>query len=347
MPPQLVSSTPVQQRKRPLFTVFRVLLACIPGLLVLGAAGYWAQQLRTELETWPTVQAHVDSAAVVPWHVATDQASYAKRLWLTYTYDGHKQTRRLDGTFSNKWEQAAHDVDEARARGTETLLINPNHPSDVTLDPGYTFDFFLWPSVLAGFGLIILVIGVSSGMSAVRRADSFSQVPGRADASQQSSGSARAKARSPSPVSIAAMGVLVAAMGIAILYFNVHRRMDWVAVTARVDSADVVQQRSNQHGTIYTPRLSIAYERDGRTYHRPVLTGAAWVRDPISTQHDAEVAWHSGPTKAFVDPSDPYQVTLDPTSGGNLLLPVAFMLVGFGLLVFARYQWKGRALRTR
>ena len=338
MPLQLDSSTNAPKHRGPLFTVLRVFRACIPGLLVLGAAGYKGQQLRTELETWPTVQAHVDSAAVVPWHVATDQASYAKRLWLTYTYDGRKQTRRLDGTYSNKWEQAAHAVDDARARGTETLLINPNHPSDVTLDPGYTFDFFLWPVVLAGMGLALLAVGVSSGMSAVRRTAGSSH-----GSSQQSSvGSGRAKARIPSPAFVAAMGVLFAAMGIAILFYNVRRRMDWVAVTARVDSADVVQRRSDRHGTLYTPRLWIAYERDGRTYHLPVLTGAAWVRDPISTQHDAEAAWHAGPTKAFVNPSDPYQVTLDPTSGGNLILPVAFTLVGLGLLAFARYRWKKR-----
>lgn len=327
MPPQLDSSAPTPTRRGSLFTVFR---ACIPGLLVLGAAGYWAQQRRTELETWPTVQAHVDSAAVVPWHVATRQASYAKRVWLTYSYNGHKQTRRLDGVYSNNWATAARAVDDARARGTATLLINPSHPSDVTLDPGYTFDFFLWQVALAGMGFVLLLVGFSSGLSAGRRASS----------SRRAVGIGSTKVAVTSPAFVAVVGVLFAGTGMAILYYNVHRRADWVAVTARVDSADVVQRRSDQHGTVYAPRLWIAYERGGRTYHLPVLTGAVWVRDPISVQHDAEVAWHSGPTKAFVNPSDPYQATLDPTSGGNLLLPVTFTLVGFGLLAFARYRWK-------
>jgi len=330
MPLQVDSPTPTPKRRGSFLTVLR---ACIPGLLVLGYAGYKAQQLRTELETWPTVQAHVDNAAVVAWHVATRQASYAKRLWLTYSYDGHTQKRRLDGIYSNRWEQAAHAADDAKARGTATLLINPNHPSDVTLDPGYTLDFFAWPAVLAGIGLVILALGFSTGMATARRAGS---------SRQSSAGNGRTKAAVASPAFVAVIGVLFAGTGIAILFHNVRQRVDWVAVTARVDSADVVQRRSDRHGTLYTPRLWIAYERDGRTYHLPVLTGAAWVRDPISTQHDAEAAWHAGPTKAFVNPSDPYQVTLDPTSGGNLILPVAFTLVGLGLLAFARYRWKKR-----
>jgi hypothetical protein len=333
MPLQLDSSTLTPTRRASLFRVFR---ACIPGLLVLGAAGYWAQQRRIELETWPTVQAHVDSAAVIPWHVASRQASYAKRLWLTYSYDGHKQTRRVDGVYSNNWATAAHAVDDARARGTAMLLINPSHPSDITLDPGYTFDFFVWQVVLAGFGLVFLAIGLSSSMTG-RRAGS---------AQPRTVGSGRAQARVPSPAFVAMVGVLFTATGIAILFYNVRRRVDWVAVTARVDSADVVQRRSDQHGTVYTPRSWIAYERDGHTYHLPVLTGAAWVRDPISTQHAAEMAWHAGPTRVFVNPLDPYQATLDPTSSGNLLLPIMFILVGCGCLALARYQWMARRRAT-
>jgi hypothetical protein len=288
-----------------------------------------AQQRRTELETWPTVQAHVDSAAVVPWHGASHQAVYAKRLWLSYTYDGHAQTRRLDGIYSNDWSKAAHAVDSARARGTAALLIDPAHPTHITLDPGYTFDFFLWPVVLAGIGLVFLLLGLSTGMSA-RRARS----------SQQTSSRDRTTPVMARPAFLAVIGVLFAGTGVSLLVHAVHQRVHWDTVEARVDSAGVVQRRADRHGTYYAPRLWITYEHDGHTYHRPVLTGAAWTRDPISVRQHAEAAWHAGPTRAFVNPSDPYQATLDPTSGGSLLLPLAFTLVGLGLLVFAAQRRK-------
>lgn len=301
------------------------LFICVIGSVVLGDAAYRADALRTQLQTWPRVQAHVDSAAVVASNRVYREAAYAKRLWLTYRHDGRTQVQRVDGNYSGNWANAAHAADAARQQGAVTLLLNPNNSSDITLDPGYTFDFFAGPVVIAAIGLLLLAIGVGAAWSARR-----SRSAGARSAPRP------VKSAPASATFVATVGVLFIGIALAVVIHAAHQRVKWVATPARVDSADVVQrEKSKGAGWYYAPRLWIAYERGGRVYHRPVMLGSTWTINQGSVRHQAEVAWHAGPTKAFVNPNDPYQATLDPTSGGNLILPAVFGLAGIGLLALA------------
>jgi hypothetical protein len=311
-----------------------MLLLCVPGLVALGFAVREARKLQGELRTWPRVQAHVDSVAVVSWTVATRQASYAQRFWLGYRYDGRTWRRQVTTTYSNDWAAEAHAADAARQRGSVTLLVNPGKPTDVALEPGYTVSFFLWPVILAGVGVFLLFMGFGIGSSA--RGSRAEQPPVRPASRKSAYGEA---------ILAGAMGLLFVCVAAGVLSRARGQRATWEATTARVDSADVVQQRkTGRGGTQFTSRLWISYEWNGRVVHRPVMTGNAWTRDPFAARRDAEDAWHAGPTTIWVNPRDPYRATLDPVSGGNLVLPVTFALVGLGLVAFGIYRWRSLRL---
>ena len=230
---------------------------------------------------------------------------------------------------SSDWASVAHAVDAARQRGTVTLLVNPNDAIDVTMNPGYTFDRFVWPAVLAAPGLLLLTLGVALGVASrgANRNNMSAVHPNRT-----STGNA---------VFAASVGVLCIGIATAVMVHAVHQRIRWAPVQARIDSVDVVHLYATRKVSKYSPRLWVAYEQGGHTYHRPVLTASESI-DQFSAQQEGGLAWHAGPTRVFVNPSDPYQATLDPTSSGKLLLPVMFLLVGLGCLALARYRWMAR-----
>lgn len=297
-----------------------VIGCAVLGALALGVGIQRGAVLRTRLTTWPEVEGHVDSATVIPWSFATREASYATRVWLTYTQAGVRRHRKVDGSYSGDWAAEARAADAVVRRGSVSLLLDPADPSDVTLDPGYTLRFFAWPAAIAAGGLALLLGALVAAIGRRRRID------GRAAAQRRGWSGGWA---------LGALGVACLAIAGAIGAHEVGRRIRWVAVPARVDSADMVQRQGHQHGWRYAPRLWIAYERGGRVYRRPVLTGAPWSGTPITAQLAGDAAARSGRTTAWVDPGDPYEASLDPTAAGNLVIPGGLAAAGLAALAAA------------
>jgi hypothetical protein len=177
----------------------------------------------------------------------------------------------------------------------------------------------------------VLLLGLGRGMAA-----------GRRDAGDAPVGAKRRRSPRREALVVGGIGVLFFGMGMAIMVHAFHQRVDWAATPMRVDSADVVQRSSDRKVRHYAPRLWIAYEREGHVYHRPVMGGFAWTGSQFAAQQTAQSALHNGPTRAYVDPHDPYRATLDPTSDGSLLLPVVFTLAGLVLLALATRRWRAR-----
>lgn len=304
-----------------------ILLLCIPGLIALWFAARSADALRHELATWPRVQAHVDSATIAKSTSASRTPTYARRIWLTYVYDGRTHARRMDGVYSSDSAGAARAVDAAERQGTATLLIDPQHPADFTLDPGYTVFFFRWPLILAGVAVVLLALGVAVGTHLRDDRSEAVRAP-----------RPRVVASSRRDAALAGMlGVVCLGIALAVAFAAYHRRTSWVATQAAIDSVDVVQRSRSQEGAgyVYAARLWVAYEFGGHVYLRPVMSGATWHGTHISAERDADAAWHAGPTTVFVNPGDPLDVTLDPMAASSLVVPAAFGLAGIALLVFA------------
>ena len=69
----------------------------------------------------------------------------------------------------------------------------------------------------------------------------------------------------------------------------------------------------------------------------------------FTTQRDARAASAAGGNvvTVYVNPGDPYDAAIDPASGGNLVLPLAFWLVGLGLVVLSTRAWTSNASWNR
>lgn len=306
-----------------------LLLACLPGLLLLAAAGRQAMVRRATIAAWPRVPAHVDSAAVVAWSGATRQTAYARRLWLSWDHDGRTDTRRLTSSYTGDWAAAARAADAARRAGTLTLIVNAAQPGDVTVDDGFPLGLYVWPALLGAAGILALLIGLGAGLSRVAR-----------DRATSSGGARRASARGPAVLAGAA-GLVCLALAAWVGSAEVGRRLGWTPTTARVDSADVVQRtRDGKTLLTFAPRLWIAYDAGGRTVHRPVMTSAPWRTDRFRAEADGAAVVRAGTLRAFVRQADPLEATLDPTATGNLVIPVAFGIVGVVLLLVAARAWR-------
>jgi hypothetical protein len=250
------------------------------------------------------------------------------RSWLRYTYDGHLYRTRVTSDYSSDWAAMAHSADDARQRGTSTLLLNPKDPTDVVVDPGYSFSFFLWPLIAGAVGIVLL--GVGLGLSSA-----VNPTPRRA-------GGSRTTSRRVPVVFAGAIVVVLAGTALMTPAGSFRRPGGWTAIDARIDSADIIEQTNRgRHGpyyTLYTPRLWIAYELGGKTYHRPVLTGAAWTTDEASVRQRVTDARNSSATRVFVNPSDPYEVTLAQTTSSHVQLSA--VAAGFCVVLIAiAYYW--------
>lgn len=313
------------------------------GLVMLFFAIRMAARLRTELEAWPRVEAHVDSAAVASWERGGHrEATYAPRLWISYTYGGGGRPTATSITgqvYSSDYSGAVHAAERAMQRRTATVLVNPRDPSDLTLDPGYTWRFFFGPLLLGALGLFFTGFGALFGVMGLRRG------MGSVAAASWS------LSRPAAAVVFGGLGVCFLAGTALAVYFAHRANSGRVPVPAQVDSTDVVQETSNSdHGarrTLYAVQLWLAYSVRGRTYHAPVVRGA-YGSSSESAARRASAA-RTRPGDVLVNPADPYDVTLGPASAlSTAFIAGVFGLLGVVFVAIGALVWKaGRRKRGR
>ena len=303
------------------------------GLALMGLATRWAMELRRELESWPRVQAGVDSAGVTsPTHPRRDV--YAARLWLTYTYDGWNYVSPVtEGVYQNDYGSAVSRSEAAARKGTAQVMLDPQHPRAVQLDPGYSWRFFFGPLIFGGlgavfgaFGLMSMVLGLRHGMA--QPAQFF--IP-----------------MSPRVAVFFAAGMAVLFLGgtAVALWLGHGQRQSWVPLDAHVDSADVV--RAN-HGT-WAVRQWLSYTVRGRSYRAP-LTASFATSNYQRQLGNAAAMERQGVLRVFADPSHPYfVVSSSQRTGSTIVLPLVFGGIGAVLLWVAwlLHQWNTRSPRAR
>lgn len=302
------------------------------GLVMLYVAGLWAWHARERLRTWPLVQAHVDSAAVVTPR-APRQALYGPRYWVTYTLRGAMvSTVATRSVLTSDYAGVAREAERARRSGTVPAIVDPADARDLELDPGVNARFFFDSIIMgalglvfAGFGALFFVVGRRQGMDRPSQA-AFTM---------------------PAAFGVAfatVMGVLF--LGGAVIGARATARPGWAPVEARVDSADVVQE-TEKHSTTYAPRLWLAYTVTGRAFHAPL--DATWSSSNYDSQaRYAADAVRAGTIRILVSPREPYDVArADQGLVSRVTFPAIFglfALICFGMALLFR---RGRRPRHR
>jgi len=302
------------------------------GLVMLYVAGLWAWRAHERLRTWPLVQAHVDSAAVLTPR-APRQALYGPRYWVTYTLRGATvSTVTTRSVLTSDYAGVAREVERARRSGTVPAIVDPADARDLELDPGVNARFFFDSIIMgalglvfAGFGALFFVVGRRQGMDSPSQA-TFATPPafGVAFATM--------------------MGVLF--LGGAVIAARMTARPGWTPVEARVDSADVVQE-TQKHGTTYGPRLWLSYSVSGRAYHVPL--DATWSSSNYGAQarHGAE-AVRAGTMRILVSPQEPYDMArADEGLASRIAFPAIAGLLALLCFGMAALFWRGRRTGRR
>lgn len=322
-------------------TVFSGRFTCFGGMLFFGGIGLvlvgggtrWALELRRELESWPRVQARVDSAGVTsPIHPRRDV--YASRLWLTYTHDGWSYVSPVtEGVYQNDYGSAVSRAEAAVRKRTAQVLLDPQHPRALQLDPGYSWRFFFGPLFLVGFGAVFGAFGV------------MSMVLGLRHGMDQPAQFFIAMSPHVAVLFAAGMGVLFLA-GTAVALWIAHgQRKSWMPVAAHVDSADVVRA---DHGT-WAVRQWLGYTMGGRSYRAP-LTASSSTSNYQRQLSKAATMKREGTLRVFADPNHPYfVVSASQRTGSMIVLPLIFGGIGVALLWLASllHRWNTRAARPR
>lgn len=293
------------------------------GVVLLGIAVHLAARRRAALERWPIVRARVDSASVAtPDHPREDV--YAPRLWLSYRYGGRAWSApAVEEVYSSGYGRAVRAAERAARAESARVMLDPRDPRALTLDPGYNWRYFFGALLLGGLGLFFCAFGAAFAVLWRRQGGS----PVASTLQPMSSGG-----RWGAPFAFV-MGVLFIAAGALGAWTLRRERVEWSAVRARVDSADVVRQSAGGgRGDIYAPRLWVTYSVAGRTYRAP-LVGGVYRSDRAAVSRRTDAARLAGAASVLVNPADPYDVIeARAASARALWLPALFALLGAGCI---------------
>ena len=303
------------------------------GVILVGLAATSALELHRKLQNWPRVQARVDSADVTS-PIDPRRDVYASRQWLTYTYDGWRYVSPVvEGVYQSGYGSAVSRGATAVRRGDAQIMLDPRHPRELELDPGYTWRFFFGPLLFAGlgavfgaFGIMSLVMGLRHGMDQ----PAFFFVSMSTQAAVWFAGG---------------MGALFLGGTVIALWIAHGQRTSWMSVDAHVDSADVVQA---SHST-WAVRQWLGYSVRGQSYRAP-LTSSFSTSSYRRQADKAKSAKSERPLRVFADASNPYfLVSSSQRTGSMIILPLIFGGIGVLILVVAVLLHRGntRASKTR
>ncbi len=298
------------------------------GVACVCAAIYMSWRLGVELRTWPRVEAHVDSAQVVTraaarstmrtatQPTASPRLTYAARLWLTYAYDGRTHTTLADESAGwSDYGSAATAGNHAVQLGRVTAMLDPARPGSAVLRQGSVLGVFIFPAVIAFFGLVFAGFG------------SLAQRAGSRLGMDTLSGEPVAPAPRLATAILGILGALfVASAGIAAAVGP--QTAAWTPLAAHVDSADAVAVSHN----MYSVRRWLTYTLHGTTYHAPITASTS--RNSFSAvSRSAADAVRSGAVAVLVDPQNPYRLTTTGASRATaVLIPLLFGLLGIACL---------------
>ncbi len=285
------------------------------GLLMLAIATYLTWQQSVELQRWPRVDAHVESADVTTRTVYAGTV-YGARLSLTYRFDGREYRGQANLHEDSDYAVAAKAVFDANQAGQVTVMLDPRHPemADPRLWPVWTL--FFAPILIgslglgfSGFGLAFLVMGRRQGFDKVGQAST--QDP-----------------RVLWPW-FAGFGALFAIAGVIGGILGPQGK-SWIPAQAQVESADVVRVSVNTQ-PMFAIRTWLTYSLAGRTY-RTAVTGET-SRDPAVAGRWASAASVQRAVDVRIDRGNPFRVMVGHASPVDaVLIPAIFG--GFGVLFF-------------
>jgi hypothetical protein len=133
------------------------------GLVLLGVAGWFAENKFTVMNSWPTVEAEVLESEVTDYEDSEGSTLYKAQFRFRYAVDSRTFDTRTDngyGTSFRSWMQAK--VDRLPPGSRHPLHYNPADPADIEYNAGYNFEFFGIPLFCGGMGLILALVGVAS-----------------------------------------------------------------------------------------------------------------------------------------------------------------------------------------
>jgi hypothetical protein len=272
-----------------------------------------------QLRSWTTVNARVDSTAVVT-PQKRRKAVYAVQYWLSYQWQAAEQKAVATEPTSSSWySRRVHEAEAARRRGTLAVLVNPADPTDLVLHAGWTAGFFSIPLVVAAIGLFFF------GFAAL-----FYWFGRRFGMRQSAAGFIPAPARYGVWIGLVMGSGFLIGGGLA-FYLKLHQRNTWRQTDARVDSADVVAE-SAKSGSTYSPRYWLSYRYNDSLYHYPLLQ--SWSSSNYGAQAKRAVeASRQGRLTVYLNPKDPLDVVA-AAGGSDVLLGAIFVLLsGFCFLL--------------
>jgi len=131
------------------------------GIVLLGVAGWLAEQRREILNNWPEVQAEVTHSELTYSRSRSGSSMYSAVYVFRYTADGREfMSRDGPGYSTSSYSSMEEKVKKYAPATRHPIRYNPANPQEIRIEAGYNFSTFGIPLGVAAGGLVFFGLGL-------------------------------------------------------------------------------------------------------------------------------------------------------------------------------------------